>query len=41
MDKIKKQYVKPEINVIDVKLEPILSGSAYPTDGGGYGGWFD
>lgn len=41
MEKTKKQYTKPEMNVMEVKLEPILSGSGYPTDGNGYGGWFD
>lgn len=41
MENTKKQYVKPEMTVMDVKLEPILSGSAYPTGGNGYGSWFD
>lgn len=41
MNPTKKPYIKPEISVMDVKLQPILTGSSYPTSGPGYGGWFD
>lgn len=41
MENTKKQYMKPEMTVMDVKLEPILNGSAYPTSDNGWGGWFD
>lgn len=41
MEKTKKQYVKPEMTQMDINLEPILTGSAYPTNGGGWGGWYD
>ncbi len=40
MKEIKKLYVKPEMTVMEVKLEPLLNGS-YPTDGSGHHGWFD
>lgn len=42
MNETKKKYVKPEMTVMEVKLDPILTGSAYPTGGSrGNGGWFD
>lgn len=41
MNETKKKYVKPEMTVMEVKLDPILTGSAYPTGKRGYGGWFD
>lgn len=43
MEKTKKPYVKPEMEEMDIKLEPILSGSpgSYPTDGDGWGDWYD
>lgn len=42
MEKTKKQYLKPEMTVMEVKLEPILAGSGgYPTGGNGYGDWYD
>lgn len=41
MNETKKKYVKPEMTVMEVKLDPILGGSAYPTGGNGTGGWFD
>lgn len=41
MDETKKPYEKPEITEVEVKLEPILSGSSYPTGGPGNGSWFD
>lgn len=41
MKETKKQYVRPEMTVMEVMLEPILSGSGYPTNGPGYGGWYD
>lgn len=40
MEKTKKQYKKPEMTVMDVKLEPILTGSGY-SPSRGYGDWFD
>lgn len=36
----KQQYVKPEMTVMEVELEPLLNGSSYPL-GPGNGGWFD
>lgn len=41
MENTKKQYMKPEMTMMEVKLEPILGGSGYPTNGGGYGDWFN
>lgn len=40
MEKTKKQYKKPEMKVLDVKLEPILTGSGYSPSRGN-NGWFD
>lgn len=41
MEETKKPYIKPEMTEMEVKLEPMLSGSGYPTTGPGNGGWFD
>lgn len=41
MEETKKPYVKPEMTEMEVNLEPMLSESGWPTDGGGWGGGFD
>ena len=40
METTKKPYVKPEMEKMDIRLEPILAGS-FPTDRGGWNGWYD